>query len=168
MSTYLNKEELNKLILSTKNIKEAVILRLLVETGISRFELTNLRIKDIDFEKKEIFIKKSKNLERKVPASDSLLQTIKFYIGTRKTGNLIKSNKSEKISLSQINRVVKNASKRAGLKTSPRIVRHSFAINKLAEGTSFQQLQKQLGHHELRSTINTYKNDYEKLVNNPS
>ena len=175
MNQYLRKEELDRLVLTAKNLKEGVILKLLAYTGISRFELVNLKINDIDFDNKQILIQKGKsppNLPRKIYVSDDILQTIKFYIGTRKTGRLIQSNKAKKMSLSQVNRIVQNTAKLADLqKVSPKTLRHSYAANLLEQGATFEDLQKQLGHVEMRTTIRMYKtqkNNSYLVVRNPT
>ena len=91
---YLNWDEINQIIAAAKNLKESVILKILARTGMRRFELSNLKIKDVDFERKRIFIEKGKGATQKdprsraVPIDDDTLQSIKFYIGSRKTGFL--------------------------------------------------------------------------------
>src|SRR3989338_6924553 len=118
---YLNWDEINSIIAAAKNLKESVILKILARTGMRRFELANLKVKDVDFERKRLFIEKGKGgnakdpKSRAVPIDDDTLQAIKFYVGSRKIGFLVQSNKKghEGISLSQINRIVSNCAKRA-------------------------------------------------------
>ena len=49
---YLNWDEINSIIDAAKNLKESLILKILARTGMRRFELVNLKIKNVDFERK--------------------------------------------------------------------------------------------------------------------
>jgi len=169
---YLNWNEINSIIAAAKNLKESVVLKILARTGMRRFELANIKIKDVDFGRKRIFIEKGKGANEKdpksraVPIDDDTLQAIKFYIGSRKTGFLIQSNKKghEGISLSQINRIVANCAKRAYIKNpnpklknmNPHIFRHSFSRLSLAAGIPFNMVQKMAGHADARTTLQMY------------
>jgi len=169
---YLSWDEINSIITEAKNLKESVVLKLLARTGMRRFELTNLHIKDVDFERKRVFIERGKGASdkdpksRMVPIDDDTLHTIKFYIGSRKTGPLIQSNKKsfEGISLSQINRLVSNCAKRANIKNpnpklknmNPHIFRHSFSRLSLAAGVPFNMVQRIAGHADARTTLQMY------------
>ncbi len=169
---YLNWEEINAIIAATKNIKESVVLKLLARTGMRRFELSNLKVKDVDFERKRIFIERGKGASdkdpksRSVPIDDDTLQTIKFYLEGRKAGYLIQSNKksNDGISLSQINRIVANCAKRAQINNpnprlknlNPHIFRHSFSRLSLAAGIPFNMVQRMAGHADARTTLQMY------------
>lgn len=169
---YLNWGEINSIIATTKNLKESVILKILARTGMRRFELVNLKVKDIDFERKRIFIEKGKGgnekdpKSRAVPIDDDTLQAIRFYIEGRKSGFLIQSNKKahEGISLSQINRIIANCAQRANIKNpdpklkhmNPHIFRHSFSRLSLAAGIPFNMVQKIAGHADARTTLQMY------------
>lgn len=169
---YLNWEEINQIIAAAKNLKENVILKILARTGMRRFELTNLQVRDIDFERKRIFIAKGKGANKKdpksraVPIDDDTLQSIRFYIQSRKSGFLIQSNKKqhEGISLSQINRIITNCAERANVKNpnpklknmNPHIFRHSFSRLSLAAGIPFNMVQRIAGHADARTTLQMY------------
>lgn len=169
---YLNWDEINAIIAAAKNLKESVVLKILARTGMRRFELANLRISNVDFDRKRIFIAKGKGANTKdsrsrtVPIDDDTLQTIRFYVGSKKSGFLVESNKKAKegISLSQINRIVANASKRAGIKNpnpklkhmNPHIFRHSFSRLSLAAGIPFNMVQRIAGHADARTTLQMY------------
>lgn len=169
---YLNWDEINSIIQTAKNLKESVILKILARTGMRRFELANIKIKDIDFDRKRIFIEKGKGgnakdpKSRAVPIDDDTLEAIKFYTGSQKSGFLIQSNKKghDGISLSQINRIVANCANRANVKNpnpklknmNPHIFRHSFSRLSLAAGIPFNMVQKIAGHADARTTLQMY------------
>jgi integrase/recombinase XerD len=169
---YLGMDEVNEIIAAAKNIKESVVLKLLARTGMRRFELANLKVRDVDFERKRVFISRGKGgndndpKSRTVPIDTDTLQTIKFYLESRKTGFLVQSNKksSEGISLSQINRIVANCAKRTGISNpnpklqhmNPHIFRHSFIRASLSKGISFNIIQEIAGHTDARTTLQMY------------
>ncbi len=169
---YLNWNEINQIIAAAKNLKESTVLKILARTGMRRFELVNLKVKDVDFERKRIYIAKGKGgnekdpKSRAVPIDDDTLQTIKFYLGSRKSGFLIQSNNKsyEGISLSQINRIVTKCANRANIKNpnpklknmNPHIFRHSFSRLSLAAGIPFNMVQKIAGHADARTTLQMY------------
>ena len=169
---YLNWNEINTLIDAAKNLKESVILKILARTGMRRFELANLKVKNVDFERKRLFIERGKGGNKKdlksraVPVDDDTLQSLKFYIGSRKLGLLIQSNRKghEGISLSQINRIIGNCAERAGIKNpnpnlknmNPHIFRHSFSRLSLAAGIPFNMVQRIAGHADARTTLQMY------------
>ena len=169
---YLSWEEINKIIASAKNLKERVVLKILARTGMRRFELMNLRVKDLDFERKRIHITRGKGGTEKepkarvVPIDDDTLQDLRFYLDGRRSGKLIQSNKtaSEGISLSAINRIVSGAAERAKISNpnpkskhlNPHIFRHSFSRLSLMEGIPFNIVQKIAGHADARTTLQMY------------
>ncbi len=97
---------------------------------------------------------------------EDTLQAIKFYLGSRKSGFLVQSNKKsfEGLSLSQINRIVANCAKRANIKNpnpklnniNPHIFRHSFSRLSLAAGIPFNMVQRIAGHADARTTLQMY------------
>lgn len=169
---YLNWDEINSIITAAKNLKESLVLKILARTGMRRFELANLKAKNVDFERKRLFIEHGKGASEKdsksraVPIDDDTLQSLKFYLGSRRTGFLIQSNKKahEGISLSQINRIVANCAKRAGINNpnpklknmNPHIFRHSFSRLSLAAGIPFNMVQRIAGHADARTTLQMY------------
>lgn len=52
----ISESELLKMLRATDNIKHKTIITILYSSGIRRGELINLRIKDLDFDKKLIFV----------------------------------------------------------------------------------------------------------------
>lgn len=169
---YLNWDEINSIIAAAKNLKQSIVLKILARTGMRRFELANLKVKDVDFERKRIFIAKGKGANAKdpksrtVPIDNDTLQGLRFYIEGRKSGFLIQSNTQQHdgISLSQINRIIANCAKRANIKNpnprlkhmNPHIFRHSFSRLSLAAGIPFNMVQKIAGHADARTTLQMY------------
>ena len=164
---YLSMDEVNIIIDSAITLKEQVIIKILARTGMRRFELCNLRIQDIDFERKKIYIPVAKrNQVRSVPIDNDTLITIKAYIAKRKEGRLIQSNhkSSDGINESRINKIVKDVAKRAKITNpdplkkniNPHIFRHSFIRHLLKVGVPPNYIQQIAGHSDIRSTLQMY------------
>ncbi len=178
---YLAKEDIGKIILCASSLRDRVIIKILARTGMRRFELRDLTIKDVDFGKKRIYIRSGKgNKSRTVPVDSDTLQDIKFYLGDRSSGKLIISNKQSTISLKQINEIVAKCGQRAGVNhpnpakkcINPHLFRHSFARMMLEKGMRMEEVQKILGHSSIKTTIDVYgtpsmdsvQKSYEKIM----
>ncbi len=164
---YLSMEDMNKIISSAKNLRNSVVLKILARTGMRRFELCNLRVRDIDFTKKRIFIPKAKgNKPRTVPIDQDTLQSIKFYLNSRQYGKLIQSNKKERdgIDESRINSIMRTTAQKAEINhpdptkkhMNPHIFRHSFIRHLIKQGVPPNYVQQIAGHSDIRITLQMY------------
>ena len=78
IATIFNKSGPKKLFVAPSLLKHRIILTLSYSAGLRSKELINLKIPDIDFERKTIHIGKSKyNKDRIVPLSDYIAKGIK-------------------------------------------------------------------------------------------
>ena len=76
---YLGLEEVNAIVASAKNLKESVVLKILAGTGMRRFELANLMVKDVDFDRKRLFIAHGKAILLKILNQELFLSTTIYY-----------------------------------------------------------------------------------------
>lgn len=173
---YLSLDEVNKIIDASESLRDRVILKVLIRTGMRRFELCGLSIKDIDFDRKSLFIAHAKgDKQRSVPVDDDTLQDLKFYLNGRRYGKLIQSNNKTKdgIDESRINIIVSKTAERAGIKNpdpikkhlNPHIFRHSFVRNMIKLGFPQSYIQEVVGHEDIRTTIRMYGKPGERDVN---
>ncbi len=178
---YLTQEEIRKMIICASSLRDRIIIKILARTGIRRGELRDLEIRDINFEKKQIYIRSGKgDKSRTAPIDPDTLQDIKFYIGERTSGKLITSNKQDSISLKQINEICAKCGKLAGVRhpnpgkkdINPHLFRHSFARMMLGKGMRMEEVKKILGHSSIKTTIDVYgepgmetvQKSYEKIM----
>ena len=137
-------------------IRDRLILRLLYKGGLRCSELTNLKIENISFTNRTIFIRKSKNdKDRITPIDDRTLELIKKYKKHRTKGILIQSNKRKTISNRQIRTLVKKYCAIAKIppeKAHPHALRHSFAVHFYQATKDLRALQKALGHSSMYTT----------------
>lgn len=168
----LSSNEVKLLIDKTKNIKHKCIISLLYSGGLRRSELINLQITDILSEQMLIKIRNSKgNKDRYVGLSMHLLELLRNYYKEYKPKKLlIEGPLGGKYSGESIVKVVRNASKRAGIRRriTPHMLRHSFATHHLESGTDLRYIQEFLGHNSSKTTeIYTHvaKTDISKFKN---
>ena len=77
----LSKREVGQLINAAPTFQYRCIIKMFAQTGIRRFELMELDIRDIDFERRFIHIRKGKGgKERTVIASLDLITDLKHFL----------------------------------------------------------------------------------------
>ncbi len=173
---YLGLDDLNKIIDAAEILRDRVVLKILVRTGLRRFELCNLLVKDVDFDNKSLFISHGKGDKRRsVPIDEDTLQDIKFYLNGRRYGKLIQSNNkaNDGIDESRINIIVSKSAQKAGVKNpdptkkhlNPHIFRHSFVRNMIKIGLPQSYVQEIAGHEDIRTTIRMYGKPADRDVN---
>lgn len=172
---YLTPEEVWQMINAADTLRNRLVIELLFECGVRRFELCGIDIKHIDLSKRDIYIWRGKrgNLKGKNDKErrarhvfikeDRIMTDLKAYLGSRMSGKLIQStNKShDGIDLSGINRIVARVSKLAGMKcpnpnrkqVHPHMLRHSFGRR---EDVDLASKQKIMGHSNFRITADLY------------
>lgn len=141
--------------------RNTLILELLYATGIRVSELVNIKISDIDFQKREIRILGKGNKERMVlygSRCEELLERYrkKSFIELNKKGihYLLLGVRGNKINERQVRTIVDEAVIKAGMKLhiSPHVLRHTFATHMLNEGADLRSVQALLGHESLSTT----------------
>ena len=144
--------------------RDKVILEVLYASGIRVSELVNIKIEDIDLDRKEIKILGKGNKERISYIGDYAIDAIDLFINDGRNKILSKYNKfsnyliingkGNKITTRGVQKIIDNIVKKAGLKKhiSPHMLRHSFATHLLNEGCDIKVVQELLGHESLEST----------------
>jgi|TARA_B100000470_G_C19741722_1_gene369523 integrase/recombinase XerC len=141
--------------------RDRLIIEMLYSTGIRRIELTDLKIKDIDFSSKRIKVLGKRNKERFIPMLKSTISLINEYMDYRNELNRIKSkdflfltSKGEKIYENLVYRITNKYFDYVStkVKKSPHILRHSFATHLLNNGADLNAVKDLLGHSSLAAT----------------
>lgn len=154
LPSVLSKEEVQRMLEVTLNVKHRLVLMLLYYSGIRLHEIINLKWEDLNFERATIHLKITKgNKERVVFLHEkikSLLQS--FRLGG--TGLLLQSNQGKKYCKRTIQLIVRHAARKANInkKVTPHTLRHSFATHLLEAGADIRHIQALLGHSSLRTT----------------
>ena len=152
----ISENELMKLLRATTNIKHKTIITILYSSGIRRGELINLRIRDIDFDKKIIFVRAAKGKkDRTTILADNAIVILNKYLTLYKPNYwLIEGINRKQYSATSISLVIKKASIKAGLNkiVRPHMLRHSFATHMLEQGVDLRYIQTLLGHGSPKTT----------------
>ena len=160
---YLKEREVQKLLNAPErdNYRNRLILRLLYRCGLRVSELTNLRIEDIMFGDNHLIVRRGKGgKDRVVPVDHYTLDMIEDFLRDdetneiAKSGYLIQSERNERMSTRQVERIVAEYGLKAGIpqQIHPHMLRHSFAVHCLKAGMNLRTVQKMLGHSSLTTT----------------
>lgn len=152
-------------------ILELLILEFLYGTGIRQSELLNLKMSNLEINKKEVRVLGKGNKERIIPLNTTLLHLLTEYLNKKndlegnKTDFLFVKQNNERISKSYIYRTVKKKLNEINTqsKTSPHVLRHTFATHLLNNGADLNSIKELLGHCSLASTQVYTHNDLEKI-----
>ena len=152
--------------------RNLLIVDMLYSTGIRRDELINIKINDLQLNQNLIKVLGKRNKERLVPLIINLKKRIEEYLKHRKE---IKTNfpflfitkTGKKIGPSLVYRVVKNYFSKVSskVKTSPHVLRHSFATHMLNNGADINSIKEIMGHSSLASTQIYTKIKLPKIIN---
>jgi integrase/recombinase XerC len=150
-----------------KGFRDKLILELFYSTGIRQSELINLKVLDIDFKLCQLKVLGKRDKERIIPFPSNLLETIKEYLsylgGQR--GYLFLNENGEKLYPQKVYIIVKEYLTKVSsqVKTSPHVLRHSYATHLLNRGADLRAVQELLGHRSLTTTQVYTHNTIEKL-----
>lgn len=152
----LSKEEVKRMIELTKNPKHNCIISLLYGTGVRVSELTHIKMRDIDLDRKmlRVFQGKGKK-DRFVMLPAKLLSILTVQARLKQAGDFLFTNgRDGRLTEATIQKVVSQSAERAGIKknVSPHTLRHSFATHLLENGTDIRYIQELLGHAKLQTT----------------
>lgn len=162
---HLSPKDTKKVINTPEKFRDRCILKTFAQTAIRRFELANLDVRDIDFDRKLIHIREGKGgKSRTIPVSEDLLGDLRYHIGRRNRGSIFGNPRGERLSERQVNRIVASAGHRAGVENpNPKyknltchLFRHSFAREWKRKGGSIESLSKILGHTSIKTTLDEY------------
>lgn len=157
------------------NTQNYLIVLLLIDTGIRRRELINIKIKNINLENKSIYLTRTKtNKNRYIFLSKTTNNVLKRYLDllpVRKSEYLFINcnNPKNQITDSKINWLIHNIKKDLKIpdhvSISPHKFRHTYATACLNNGADLVHIQKLLGHTSLRMT-QRYTHKDKKLLKN--
>lgn len=144
-----------------KSLRDLAIVELLYGTGMRRAELADLTLGSIDFTLMTLKIQGKRNKERIVPLLSSIADTLSKYLHIRSSlaseeqnAPLLITNTGAKIYNTLVYRIINHYFSETSdkLKTSPHILRHSFATHMLNQGADLNVVKELLGHASLAST----------------
>ncbi|WP_121666890.1 site-specific tyrosine recombinase/integron integrase [Mesonia aquimarina] len=153
----LSRREIISILQHTRNIKHRLILGLLYSSGLRIGELLSLRTRDIDVDRKQIFVYRGKGRkDRFAILSDGILPLLSNYIATYQPNfYLVEGQNEKRYSAESVRAFLKTSCKRAGInkKVTPHTLRHSFATHMLEDGIDIRYIQELLGHSRPETTM---------------
>jgi len=157
----LSKQETKRIINTPQLLKHRVVLALLYGCGLRRFELLNIKLQDVDLDRKMLHIREGKGRkDRYVPIGGILARGLKVYIESERPYKWLINGKDNKGQLQQFSEtgvqwIIKQASKKAGIKkhVTSHVLRHTYATHLLEMGLDIMTLKELLGHSDIRTTL---------------
>jgi len=144
-------------VFSARNRKHAVMIKLLIFTGVRNAELAGMRITDVDLENLRVRIEQGKGGKDRyvlIPASfrGELMQYIERQHEKRAT-YLFESNHLKPFLTRRIRQIVKQYAENAGITTRvyPHLFRHQLLTHLTRHGIISPKLQLLSGHSEEKS-----------------
>ena len=172
LPSVLNEKEITDTINMVKNIKHKAIIMITYSGGLRISEVINLKIKDIDSKRMQIFVRQAKGRkDRYTLLSKKVVPVLREYFREYKPREwLFEGIKGQQYSESSIYIIVKEAFKKAGIKkrASPHTLRHCFGTHLLENGTDLRYIQALMGHASSKTTeIYTHitTKGFEQIVN---
>lgn len=152
-------------------LRNAVVVLLIYTSGLRLSEVTGANVEDLARDYSAIRVMGKGNKMRIQPLIASLRPTLERYLSLIPTAKedaprpLFVSERGERLSRRSIERIVDKVLKEAGVqgKTSPHVLRHTFATHLLNQGADLREIQELLGHDSLRATQVYTHTDIEKL-----
>jgi len=154
----LNRSELCELFKAPTLLKHRVLLALAYSAGLRSQEVANLKLSDIDYERKTIHIRQSKfKKDRIVPLSDLMAKGLKKYISVEHPLIWLFNGKdhSSKYSTNGLSWVMRLALKKTGISKQVNMhsLRHSYATHLLEDGINIVIIKQLLGHVQISTTM---------------
>lgn len=149
-----------------------LILELFYSSGIRLAELINLKEANVNFRENVIKVLGKRNKERVVPIPESVVHIIRQYLAVRNRdvamkdhGCLLVTDTGEQLYPMFVYRLVKEHLKQwtTTEKTSPHVLRHTYATHLLNKGAEINAVKDLLGHTSLAATQVYTHNTIEKL-----
>ena len=158
LPTVFSQQELRRLFKAPQQLKQRVILTLIYSAGLRVSEVCKLKINDIDFDRKQIHIRLSKNNKsRYVILSNYIAEGLEKYIEREKPVVFLFTGraKDKHIGTSAVQRTFRLAMKKAEITKDARVhtLRHSFATHLLEQGVDVATIKEQLGHASIITTM---------------
>lgn len=156
LPTVLSTDEVSSLMKQVDNIKHKTILMLTYSSGLRISELLNLKLTDIDSQRKQIKVEQGKGKkDRFTILSEKVLPLLREYYSQYKPAfYLFESPDGKQYSTTSIHIILSDAVKKAGIKkrVTMHTLRHSFATHLLEQGTDLRYIQSLLGHESTKTT----------------
>ena len=157
----LSRREIKQLLKTPKLLKHRLVLAMLYGCGLRCFELRNLQLKDLDFDRKMLHIRQGKGRkDRYVPLSQMQIRGLKKYIAadhptTWCFNGYDRKGTPSRLSAMGVQWIVREARKHSGIQKeiTTHSLRHSYATHLLEMGLDIMSVKDLLGHADIQTTL---------------
>jgi integrase/recombinase XerD len=161
----LSQEEVRRLLKAPTLLKHRILIGMIYGCGLRCFEVRNVKLSDLDFDRKMLHIRQGKGKkDRYVPLSKILINGLKRYLDAENPSEWLFNGQSQGQTGINFNRpysqrgvqnVVMRAKKAAGIikEMSVHTLRHSYATHLLEEGLDIMTIKDLLGHECIDTTM---------------
>ena len=181
---FLSDEELSKLrkVLDSEQddllgLRNKVIIKLLLSTGLRVSELVNLKIDDVSFDESGAILevrRKGQEMDY-VYVNKKTTQSLSEYLELRKKLSLLHdylfvTKNYNPLDRTNVYRMVKNIFSKAGIekkKMGPHVLRHTFATILMKNNVSIYKIKRLMNHKQLTTTeryLHVVENDLRKTI----
>lgn len=153
-----NRSELHQLFKAPALLKHRIALTLIYSAGLRSQEVINLKLSDIDFERRTIHIRQSKyKKDRMVPLSGYIALGLKKYISAEHPHLWLFNGKEPdgRYSVKGLSWMLRETLKKTNITkdVSLHSLRHSYATHLLEEGVNIVTIKELLGHAHIATTM---------------
>jgi len=153
-----NEQELKALFKAPKLLKQQIVLALIYSAGLRSREVVNLKISDVDFQRKTIHIRQSKyKKDRIVPLGNYMSRSLKKYLKAENPHIWLFNGKEahSQYSVRGLSWVMRETLKKTTITkdVSLHSLRHSYATHLLEQGINIVTLKDLLGHCDITTTM---------------
>lgn len=149
------------------NVRDNVVLELFLATGCRVSEVVNMKLENMDLKAESVKVLGKGDKERIVFLGARAIEFLEQYIGERREGAVILSNRApyQGLKKNALENIVRGISKKAGLerRVFPHLLRHTFATRALNKGMPLSGLCDLMGHASVETTRIYAKNSRQKL-----
>lgn len=164
----LSKEEIKRLFKAATLLKHKILIGMLYGCGLRCFEVRNVRLCDLDFDRKMLHVVEGKGKkDRYVPLPDLLIRGLKKYFLAENPEKWLFNGKNQEIvgraggdfdsrySQRGVQWAIKEAKKAAGITKEMTVhtLRHTYATHLLEEGLDIVSIKELLGHECIDTTM---------------
>ena len=166
----LRMHEIERIIMSTKTMRDRMIVESLYFPALRREEVSLLQVPHIDFERGRLVLDHTVAKGGKIspiPVGSvfpQYLTNLKHFLGGRRTGYVFMSNRGRNLDVSGINRILEAITKATGMRNpnpnrkyiNPHIFRHSLARHLKSLGFRVEFIQNYMRHSSFKTTMDVY------------
>lgn len=158
--------ELDALRSACKDSKIRAMIEFLVSTGVRVTELTLMEIADVDFSTLSVHVRNGKgNKERITYMTSVAAKHLRKYLSTRADDDpALFTGRRGQYSKGGIENALRTLGKKAGVENvHPHRFRRTFATNLVKRGMDIQEVQKLLGHSDIKTTMVYVETDASRI-----